>query len=327
MRHGISLPSRYPHERHHVAPLARRLADAVAGPARAAVVVHTDTRPVARGAWNVQVFHGLGDKGYTGNPVFLQRWRFPRVRTALNMVAGRVGLPAPFLRPPARPGRRGSRYDQLNAYGPRLADHLEGVLRGAEISRYGHMALNERGPLRPSRGGPVLWVPTWDNSAFLGGVNQSGLDAFAAPLAAAEVKLQVKLHPHTVAHDQARRAREVLAAAPGVELVDAAADPYDLLAGARAVVTDTSSLGFEAYCAGLPVAIARPADAGLGGLHAELEERAAVFVPGEERGLLDWLAAPEAPSDRAWARDLLFEPAPARNDAFAADLRARAAMA
>ncbi len=259
--------------------------------------------------------------------MYLQRRRFPRVRTAANLLAGRLGLPARFLQPPARPGRRASRYQQVNAYGPRLADHLEGMLRGAEVSRFGHVALNELGRLEPNRDGPLLWLPTWDNSAFLGGVNQSGLDAFAETLVDSGVRLKVKLHPHTVAHDQSPEARRLLAATPHVEVVEAGANVYDLLAGARAVVTDTSSLGFEAYCAGLPVAIARPADAGLGGLHAELEQRVSVFTPANDRDLLAWLEAPERPSDQAWARELLFEPGPERNDAFASQLRGQARMA
>lgn len=303
-----------------MAPLRARLGDAPV--ADSEVVVHADTRPPVRGAWNVQVFHGLGDKGYTGNPLFLQRGRFPRARTALDMAARRLGRRTRLLEAPPNAYRRAGRYEQVNAYGPRFADHFEQLLADTVVSRHGHVALNERPPQR-GPAGPVLWLPTWDNSAFLGGPNQSGLGRFADAVAGAAQAgnpVRVKLHPHTVAYDQEAEARARLASA-GVEVVPADADVYALLDGARAVLTDTSSLGFEAACAGLPVAVARPADVGLGGLHAELEQRVPVLAPDDVEA---WMADPEPFTDTAWARDLLFAPRPERNDAFAAELAARA---
>ncbi|MCA1818951.1 MAG: hypothetical protein LC620_02680, partial [Halobacteriales archaeon] len=94
IRPGIAFPHRHPHEMAHLRPLISRLQDMlVAPPARAAVVVLAESRPPVRGAWNVQVFHGLGDKGYTLNPVFLQRGHFPRLRTALNLPLSMLRLP------------------------------------------------------------------------------------------------------------------------------------------------------------------------------------------------------------------------------------------
>ncbi len=323
MRAGVAFPHRHPHERTHLAPLMERLADLLVTPPReAAVVVQADTRPPVRGAWNVQVFHGLGDKGYTGNPLFLQRGRLPRVRTVLNRPLAALHLPAPFLRPPRRPGRRRSRYQEVNAYGKRFEDHFRSILRGLEVGRFGHVALNELEGLRPDPHGPVVWLPTWDNRAFLGGAGQSSLPAFAAEVARAahEVPFTVKYHPLTVAHHQAARARRLLASAPGVDVVPADTDPYRLLRGARAVLTDSSSLGFEAYCLGFPVAVAKPPRVHLGGLHGELEERTVVLHAGRP-GLSEWAHDPPPPSDTKWARDLLDPPARRRNDAFAAHLR------
>ncbi len=281
-----------------------------------------DTRPPQRGAWNIQVFHGLGDKGYTGNPLFLQRGRFPRVRTALNRISASLGLPAHWLAPPRRPGCKKSRYEQVNAYGPRLADHLESILRDAEISRFGHVALNERGPPRIDPEGPLLWMPTWDNHRYLGGANQSSLTGFAheVALVSRHVPVRVKFHPHTLRHDQDRKARQELQKADGVESVPPEADPYPLLDGIRGILTDTSSLGFEAYCLGIPVALAHPTGVQYRGLHAELAERVTVLSAGKP-DLLAWAEAPDPTHDRAWARDLLFDPSRARNDAFAAQIR------
>ncbi len=295
----------------------------VAPPEKASVVVQAASDPPVRGAWNVQVFHGLGDKGYTLNPLFLQRRRFPRVRTAFNMPLARLRLPAPFLRPPARPGRRRSRYDQLNAYGPRWVDLLEERVKDATISRHGHVALNEMGGLTTDPEGPVVWLPTWDNRAYLGGPEQSSLRTFADAVMdmARTVPVLVKLHPLTVRHDQQAAVRRRLAAAPGITMAPADAAPYRLLEGARAVLTDTSSLGFEAYCSGLPVALARNPRVPLPGLHRELAERVPIFGVGES--LRAWAEAPDPASDTAWAEDLLYPPVPGRNDAFAAELRGR----
>lgn len=324
MRPGVSFPHRHPHEAVHLRPLMDRLKDVqVLPPERASVTVQAASDPPVRGSWNVQVFHGLGDKGYTLNPVFLQRRRFPRLRTALNMPLGALRLPAPFLRPPRRPGRRRSRYEQLNAYGPRWADHLEAVVKGAHVSRFGHVALNELGGLAHDPDGPVVWLPTWDNRTYLGGPEQSSLRTFADAVIdlARTVPVLVKLHPLTVRHGQHAALRRRLAAAPGVTMAPAEAGAYRLLEGARAVLTDTSSLGFEAYCSGLPVAIARNPKVAFHGLHQELAERVPLFSPRER--LVAWAQSPEPASDHAWARDLLFDPAPHRNDAFAADLRGR----
>jgi hypothetical protein len=295
----------------------------VAPPERASVVVQAASDPPQRGAWNVQVFHGLGDKGYTLNPLFLQRRRFPRLRTALNIPLGTLRLPAPFLRPPRRPGRRRSRYDQLNAYGPRWVDLLEALVKDVHVSEHGHVALNEMGGLAHDPDGPVVWLPTWDNRRYLGGVEQSSLRTFADQVVelARTVPVLVKLHPLTVANHQASAVRRRLAAAPGVTMAPADAGAYRLLEGARAVLTDTSSLGFEAYCSGLPVALARNPGVPLPGLHRELAERVPIFRVGER--LASWGEAPDPASDTAWARDLLYDPSPARNDAFAADLRGR----
>jgi hypothetical protein len=329
VRHGIAFPHRQEHEAAHLRPLMDRLHDVLASqPRRARVAVLAESRPPVRGAWNVQVFHGLGDKGYTCNPLFLQRRRFPRARTALNWPLAKLRLPAPFLRPPPRAGRRRSRYEQVNAYGPRWADLFDGMLKDVEVSRFGHAALNETGGLRTDPDGPLLWLPTWDNRAYLGGANQSSLETFAQQVLALaeEVPVLLKVHPLTARHNQAAAVRKRLAGARNVTVAPPAESPYRLLEGCRAVLTDTSSLGFEAYCSGLPVAIARNPGVAFHGIHAEMAERAPVFAPGE-RGLAEWALAPPPPADAAWARDLLYAPDPRRNDAFAARLRERATEA
>lgn len=314
------------HERAHLAPLERRLADIRAGDASVAqVVVSADARPPIKGAWDVQVFHGLGDKGYTLNPIFLQRGRFPRLRTAANMVLRAMHLPAPFLRPPAHPMRRRSRYDQVNAYGPRFRDALETMLSDAEVSSFGHVALNDIGSIKADPEGPVLWLPTWDNRRYLGGAQQSSLVPFAheVALTSRHVPIRVKYHPLTLVHGQAQQARGELERQPGVEVLPADADPYAALRGIRGVVTDTSSLGFEAYCLGLPVALARPADYRYKGLHQELAVRVPVMSSGKP-DMLAWAEAPAEKHDQSWIDDLLFRPGASRNNDFAAELRLRA---
>ncbi|MGB1586930.1 MAG: hypothetical protein ACPHID_07800 [Thermoplasmatota archaeon] len=322
MRHGVHFDIRHPHERAHLKPLARRLKHIRAGRSEVAnVVVSADTRVPERGAWNVQLFHGLGDKGYTLNPVFLQRGRFPRVRTALTMAARRLRLPLNFTRPPRNPRQRGGRYEQVNAYGPRFADLLGDMLRDVEISNHGHVALNERNGVRADPDGPLLWMPTWDNRRFLGGPNQSSLGIFAREVAlvSRHVPVQVKVHPLTLKFQQDEAALQLLAKEPGVTLLDGGLDPYNLLSGVRAVLTDTSSLGFEAYCSGLPVGIAQPPKVRYKGLHAELAQRTHVLRSGRP-DLLDWAESPALPSDARWMRDLLYAPSPERNDAFAQEL-------
>lgn len=327
MRSGIAFPHRQTHEAAHLRPLMDRLHDVLAPrPHRARVVVLAESRAPVRGAWNVQVFHGLGDKGYTCNPLFLQRGRFPRLRTALNAPLARLRLPAPFLRPPARPGRRRSRYQQVNAYGPRWADLFGDLLRDVEVSRFGHAALNETGGLHADPDGPVLWLPTWDNRAYLSGANQSSLETFTGQVqavAATGVPVLLKAHPLTVRHGQATAVRRRLAEARNVTVAPATESAYRLLHGCRGVLTDTSSLGFEAYCSGLPVAIAHNPGVQFHGIHAEMAERAPVFAPGDG-ALAEWARSPPPPADTAWARDLLYAPDPRRNDAFAARLRERA---
>ncbi|MEK6985979.1 MAG: hypothetical protein AABX89_06330 [Candidatus Thermoplasmatota archaeon] len=324
MRPGIGFPHRHPHEAAHLRPLMDRLQDVLVAPPReASVVVQAASDPPVRGAWNVQIFHGLGDKAYTLNPLFLQRGRFPRLRTAMNAPLAALRLPAPFLRPPRSLRPRRSRYQQLNAYGPRWRDLLEERVRDAHISRFGHVALNELGGLASDPDGPVVWMPTWDNRRYLGGPEQSSLRTFSGAVMelARHVPVLVKLHPLTVSHNQQAEVRRRLASAPGITLAPAGESPYRLLEGARAVLTDTSSLGFEAYCSDLPVALAKNPGVTLGGLHAELDERVPGFAPGQ--ALRSWGEAPEQPDDTAWARDLLDVPVPGRNDAFAADLRSR----
>jgi hypothetical protein len=324
---GVAFPHRHPHELAHVRPLVQRLQDVlVAPPGRATVVVQADTRPPQRGAWNVQVFHGLGDKGYTSNPLFLQRRRFPRVRTAFNRPLAALHLPAPFLRAPHKPGRRASRYEQVNAYGPRWVDLLESFLKDAEVSRFGHVALNESDGIERDADGPLVWLPTWDNRAYLGGAQQSSLETFAKAVAdlAQTIPVLVKYHPLTVEHNQAKRARRLLESAGGVTVAPADAEPYGLLHGARGLLTDTSSVGFEAFGCNLPVALAKNPGLKMAGLHEELEARVPAFAPVEGTALRAWAESPSGPGDAAWARDLLFEPARRRNDAFAAALRQRA---
>ncbi|MCA1811274.1 MAG: hypothetical protein LC623_04595 [Halobacteriales archaeon] len=283
MRSGIAFPHRQPHEAAHLRPLMDRLHDVMAAqPGRARVAVLAHARPPVRGAWNVQVFHGLADRGCS--PRFLQRGRAPRLRAALNAPLARLRLPAPLLRPPARPGLRHSRYQQVNAYGPRWADLFEGMLRDAEVSRFGHTALNEAGLPHADPDGPLLWLPTWDARSRLGGANASSLEGFAKQalaLAASGVPVLLKLHPLTVRHRQA-----------------------------------------AAGC-GLPVALARGPGVRFAGLHAELAGRVPAFSPTDP-GLAEWAHAPPPPADAAWARDLLYAPDPRRNDAFAARLRERA---
>ncbi len=325
LRDGIHFVMSQPHERAHLAPLQRRLQDLRAGDAaHAKVVVSATSRPPVKDAWDVQIFHGLGDKGYTLNPIFLQTGRFPRLRTALNMALRTFHLPAPFLRPPQHPGQRPSRYQQVNAYGPRFRDALETMLSDVEVSCHGHVALNELGAVEPDPDGPILWLPTWDNRRFLGGPAQSSLAPFAheVALTSRHVPFRVKYHPLTLAHKQDADARAELERAPGVDVVSAEKDPYSLLRGIRGVVTDTSSIGFEAYCLGLPVALARPTDFRYKGLHQELAVRVPVMSSGKP-DLLSWAEQPPAERDQAWIDDMLFRPASTRNDEFAAELRAR----
>lgn len=316
---------RHPHERTHLAGLESRLLDLRAGsPSAARVAVHADTRAPLPGAWDVQVFHGLGDKGYTLNPLFLQRGRWPRARTAANRLLRALRLPAPFLRPPAHPGRRRGRYEQVNAYGPRFRDRLEEMLEDVEVSRYGHVALNDT-KVRADPDGPLLWMPTWDNRKYLGGTLQSSLGPFAheVALVSEHVPIRLKYHPLTLVHDQAAAGRGELERQPGIEVAPATDDPYELLDGVRGILTDTSSLGFEAYCLGIPVGLARPPGLRYEGMHAELAARVPVFSAGRP-DLLAWAEAPDADQDTSWRDDLIYRPAPTRNDAFAQDLRAKA---
>jgi hypothetical protein len=324
VRSGIAFPHRQAHEAAHLRPLMDRLHDVLASqPHRARVAVLAGGRAPVRGAWNVQVFHGLGDEGCTAR--FLQRGRFPRLRRALDRPLSLLRLPAPFLRPPTRPGRRRGRYAQVNAHGPRWADFLEGMLRDVEVSRFGHPALNEAGGPRADPDGPLLWLPTWDRRSRHGGPNPSSLETFAGQVLAlaADVPVLLKVHPLTVAHRQAAAVRKRLAEARNVTVAPVGESPYRLLEGCRGVLTDTSGLGLEAYCSGLPVAVARNPGVRLTGLRAEMAERAPVFSPGEG-GLAEWAFAPPPPADPVWARDLLYAPDPRRNDAFAARLRERA---
>jgi len=325
LRHGVYFHLGHSHEQAHLAPLRRRLRHVDAGsPDVAEVVVQAAAVAPAPGAWNVQVFHGLGDKGYTLNPIFLQKGRWPRLRTAVNMALRTLRLPAPFLRPPSVRRPRRSRYEQVNAYGPRFRDALEGMLRDAEVSTFGHVALNERGRIRTDPDGPLLWLPTWDNRRFLGGANQSSLASFGheVALVSRHVPVMVKYHPLTVLRNQDAAVRDELQREPGVRVVDERTDVYTLLDGVRGILTDSSSLGFEAFCMGVPVAVAQPPKVRLEGLHAELAQRAFVVHSGRP-DLLQWAEAPEPASDTAWARDLLYAPAAARNDDFAHDLQQR----
>ncbi len=325
MRHGIHVAIRHSHEASHLEPLRYRLEDDLnPDPETSQIVLSADARSPVSGAWDVQVFHGLGDKGYTLNPLFLQRRRFPRFRTALNMVLRTFRLPAPFMKPPARPGRRQGRYQQANAYGPYFKDRLEDMLIDTHVSQYGHLALNERGSFHADPSGPILWLPTWDNRRYLGGQQQSSLAPFAheVALVSRHVPVFIKYHPLTIVHDQDRKARAELEAEPGITIVPADVAPYDLLDGVRGVITDTSSLGFEAYCMGLPVALARPRGFRYEGLHAEFAERVPVMASSRP-DLLHWAERPRREEDRSFVSDLLYRPSADRNDAFAQELRQR----
>jgi hypothetical protein len=324
VRPGVAFPHQHPHEAAHLGPLMARLTDLlVVPPTEAAVIVQADTKPPVAGAWNVQLFHGLGDKGYTGNPLFLQKGRMPRFRTALNLPLAMLGLPAPFLRPPARPGKKRSRYQQVNAYGPRWADWFDETLSDVQITRFGHVALNDMEGLSSDPEGPVVWMPTWDNRRFLGGRNQSSLHAFAADVARiahSGIPFIVKFHPLTVRRRQSPMVRRMLEQAPNVTVAPADSGPYSLLQGCRGVLTDTSSIGFEAYAMGFPVAVLRPSGVRHKGLHKELADRVPVF-DATRPGLEKWAESPEHPADARWARDLMDPPRRKSNDAFAAQLR------
>jgi hypothetical protein len=298
----------------------------VAPPQKARVVVHADSRPPRRGAWNVQVFQGLAGPGHSCDPLFLQRGRFPRLRTALQAPLARLRRGAPLLRHPGRPGHRRSRYQQVNAYGPRWVDLFQDMLDRVEVSRFGHAALNEAEGVEPDPEGPLLWLPTWDSRMHMEGANPSSLEPFVTDVLAVarHIPVLVKLHPLTVRHRQAADAGSRLAAAPGITFAPADTDPYRLLQGARGVLTDTSSLGIEAYCSGFPVAIARNPGVVFHGVLGELAERVPRFSPGDP-GLRAWAEAPGHAGDRAWASDLLYAPQRRRNDAFAAQLRSRVA--
>lgn len=316
------MPFSHPHEKVHLTPLRRRFR--LVDPEHAKVVVQADTRKPTRGAWNVQIFHGLGDKGYTGNPLFLQKGRMPRLRTAANVMCNAVGIDGPFLRAPANPGKRMGRYQQVNAYGPRLRDHLEDTL-DTYVSTYGHVVLNELPKPKVNPKGPVLWLPSWDNRKFLGKSHPSSLEPFHREviLAAREIPFQVRYHPNTVNHEQNAQARARLKSASGVKVVSQRMDPYRLLDGVRAVFTDSSSLGFEAYCLGIPVGVAHAKGVATAGLHKELEERCPVLESGKP-DLIEWARSPDRTSDQAWLRDLLFAPSIKVNDKFAQELQERA---
>ncbi|MEA3189915.1 MAG: hypothetical protein QOD77_497 [Thermoplasmata archaeon] len=252
-------------------------------PQRPAVVVQASPRRMRRGVWNVQVFHGLGAK--------------PPPLARLTRLAPRV------------------RFEQVNAYGPRAVDALERRLPGAEVSRFGHPALNELEGLGHDPEGPVAWLPAVRGRAL-------AQAAAAAVALAREVPVLAAL-PRAAPSGLRRR----LAAAHGVTLAPAGADRYPLLHGARAVLADGGNggcLGVEAYCAGLPVALLAPEPIGPApGLGAELAARVPRFWAGDP--VREWAWHPDPASDTAWARDLLFEPARRRNDLFAGQLRAVAA--
>ncbi|HEX2065754.1 MAG TPA: hypothetical protein VHI93_02980, partial [Candidatus Thermoplasmatota archaeon] len=224
--------------------------------------------------------------------------------------------------PGAASSRRG-RYEQVNAYGPRWADLFEEALPGTEVSRFGHGPLNEAAGLRADREGPLVWLPGRRGTGIAG---PSDLEAFAGQVTslAAEVPVLLKPHPLAARHGRSAAVLRRLAAARNVTVAPPAESPYRLLEGCRGVLAPAGSLALEASCAGLPVALARPAGTRLEGLQAELAARAPAFAPGD-RGLAEWAQAPPPPTDTAWARDLLFAPDPRRNDAFAARLRERAA--
>lgn len=323
MRHGVFVDIRHPHEAAHLAPLRQRLQDVRAGDESvASVILSADTRLPVQHAYNIQIFHGLGDKGYTLNPIFLQKRRFPRTRTAFNMALRSMHLPAPFLRPSRRPGNRRSRYQQVNAYGPRFHDRLQEMLKDAEVSKFGHVALNELAHVAPHAPGPLLWMPTWDNRAYLGGKQQSSLAPFAheVALVSRHVPVRIKYHPLTLEHDQNAEARAELEKEPGISIAPLDADPYASMRGVRGILTDTSSLGFEAYCMGMPVALAKPLGVRYQGLHEELAQRVHVLQSGKP-DLLQWAEDPIIGGDTAWSNDLLYPPQRTRNDAFAAEIR------
>lgn len=325
MRHGVHFATRHPHELAHVAPLRQRLQDVKAGDETvASVVVHTDTRRPVRDAWNVQVFHGLGDPAHTLNPIFLQRHRWPRFRRALNRLLYKLHLPAPLLRPPRRIAPRAGLYNQVNAYGPLHHDRLQAMLRDAEVTKFGHVALNQVPRIPPNPNGPLLWLPTWDQRAISGGRQRSSLAAFAheVALVSRHVPVRVKYHPMTLIQGQDVAARAELEKEAGITILPDDADPYGMMRGVRGVLSDTSSLGLEAYCLGLPVALARPPGYDYTNLEAELAERVPVMSAGKP-DLLAWAEAPDIRSDRAWQDDLLYPPSPKRNDDFAKDLRSR----
>ncbi|HEX2066374.1 MAG TPA: hypothetical protein VHI93_06125, partial [Candidatus Thermoplasmatota archaeon] len=76
MRSGIAFPHRHAHEAAHLRPLLDRLPDVVASQARRArVAVLAGARARVRGAWNVQVFHGLADRA--GHVRLLRRRSWP----------------------------------------------------------------------------------------------------------------------------------------------------------------------------------------------------------------------------------------------------------
>lgn len=203
-----------------------------------------------------------------------------------------------------------------------MADHLEAILKGVEVSRFGHVALNERGRPRLDPEGPLLWLPTWNRQRFVGGANQSSLDSFAheVALVSRHLPVRVKYHPLTISHHQDVTARKELHKEAGIQVLAPERDAYGLLDGIRGILTDSSSLGVEAYCLGVPVAIAKPPGVRFGGLRAELAERVEVLSPGKP-DLLRWAESPESGMDKVWREDLLYRPDRTRNDAFVAGLR------
>lgn len=254
-------------------------------------------RAPQRQAWNVQVFPGLSDPDARR----LQRRLVPGLHRG-SPASGQASVPQ----------RRRSRWQQVNAYGPRANDRLEAMLRDVEISRHGHVALNDIAELRRDPDGPVVWH-----------VESPAPAAFLAEALRLVPGVPLLVH---VGAGFGRRAQKALARTlsdtRGATLAPPASDPYQLLEGACALLAPPGPLALEAYCMGMPVALTTAAGARLEGLDAELAERVPRFAPGD--GLRAWAESPPADTDTKWVDDLLYAPRPSRNDAFAAALREKA---
>ena len=142
---------------------------------------------------------------------------------------------------------------QLSAVERARADAAIALLRWLRLSKYNDAPLAD-GPLTAaSKGTRVLVVDQTAGDASIEGGLATG-ETFARMLNAAIVEnpgstIMVKLHPESVS-GRKRGHLGTLARERGVEVIDTACCPWDLLEAVERVYTVSSQLGFEALMAG-----------------------------------------------------------------------------